>query len=250
MERTYLFWDIDGTLLTTRGAGLRAWQQAIGDVLGITDGLAGVRTSGMTDAEIALGLCRDANAAAPARLLQAYERALPQYLGSPGGHVMPNVREGLEALSARDDVVNMLLTGNLAATARLKLEHHGLWRFFAAGGTFSVEGVDRSGIACQARALAAEHAGEEPLGDQMVVIGDTPHDVACGKSIGARTLAVATGSGYTLAELDAVAPWRALSQLPDPAELQALLGLGRERGRGAIPSPPGASRAPRDPSLP
>jgi phosphoglycolate phosphatase len=119
----------------------------------------------------------------------------------------------------------MLLTGNLASTSRLKLEHHGLWRFFTAGGAFSSEGLDRPGIARQARALAAQHAGEEPSGEQMVVIGDTPHDVACGKAIGAPTVAVASGSSYTLPELEAVEPWRAVSQLPDPALLPSLLGL-------------------------
>ena len=73
--------------------------------------------------------------------------------------MLPNVRENLEALSERDDVVNMLLTGNVAGGAEAKLRHYGLWEFFGAGGAFSVEGSDRPSIARQARELAAAHGG-------------------------------------------------------------------------------------------
>jgi phosphoglycolate phosphatase len=225
---TYVFWDIDGTLISAGGAGLRAWEQAVADVLGRSDGLAGVETSGISDAEIAVEACRAAGAdeagTAP-RLLQALERLLPGELRASYGRVLPNVRENLEALSARDDVVNMLLTGNIAATGRFKLEFFDLWRFFHAGGAFSVDGADRAGIARQARALAGQHAGRGLAGEQMVVIGDTPHDIACGKAIGARTVAVATGRVYTLADLERAGPWRAFAALPDPRRLCATLGL-------------------------
>jgi phosphoglycolate phosphatase-like HAD superfamily hydrolase len=64
----------------------------------------------------------------------------------------------------------------------------------------------------------------------MVVIGDTPHDVTCGKAIGARTLAVASGPAYGIEELRACEPWLALEQLPEPDELQQLLSYdGRPR---------------------
>jgi phosphoglycolate phosphatase len=229
VTRTYVFWDVDGTLLTVGAAGLRAWQHAIAEVLSLRDGLAGIRLSGLSDAEIAVRVCCAAgvnDAGAPTQLLRAYERLLPLELRSNTGRVLPNVRENLEALSARDDVVNMLLTGNLAATARVKLELFDLWRFFDAGGAFSVEGIDRTGIARRAWALAAEHGGREPAGGHMVVIGDTPHDIACGKAIGARTVAVATGGAYTLGDLHAARPWRAFAALPEPAQLRATLGLG------------------------
>jgi phosphoglycolate phosphatase len=240
---TYVFWDIDGTLIRTGGAGLRAWEQAIAEVLGRSEGLAEIDTSGVTDAEIAVAACRAAGAdqagadqagadqagadqaGAARRLLRALERLLPAELRASGGRVLPNVRENLEALSARDDVVNMLLTGNLAATGRFKLELFDLWRFFDAGAAFSVEGADRAGVARHARALAERHAGRALSSDAMVVIGDTPHDIACGKAIGARTVAVATGRVYTLAELERAEPWRALPALPEPGRLCALLGL-------------------------
>jgi phosphoglycolate phosphatase len=135
------------------------------------------------------------------------------------------VRENLEALSGRDDVVSMLLTGNVAGGAQAKLRHYGLWDFFGAGGAFSTEGCDRPSIARRARDLAAEHGGEVPPGERMVVIGDTPHDVRCGHAIGARTLAVATGPGYGLEALEACEPWAAVEELPAPPELERLLGL-------------------------
>ena len=89
--------------------------------------------------------------------------------------MLPNVRENLEALSARDDVVNMLLTGNVAAGAEAKLRHYGLWEFFGAGGAFSVEGSDRPSIARRARELAAEHSGERCLARPRAHGGDRRH---------------------------------------------------------------------------
>jgi phosphoglycolate phosphatase-like HAD superfamily hydrolase len=233
VTRTYVFWDIDGTLISTDGAGRRAWERAATEVLGQRDAFADLETAGSSDAEIAMAVCRAADvdeAECAPRLLEAVQRALPRELRVGIGRVLANVRENLEALSARDDVVNMLLTGNVAANGRFKLERFDLWRFFGAGGAFSVAGTDRAGIARRARTLAIEHAGQEVAGEQMVVIGDTPHDIACGKAIGARTIAVATGHAYTLGELEAQQPWRALPVLPEPASLCATLGLALTEG--------------------
>jgi phosphoglycolate phosphatase len=224
----YLFWDIDGTLLLTGRAGLLAFRTALYEVLGEDVDLTSMVTAGMTDFEIAQTLV-DANGGGDvgtaAAVLERYEQHLPDWLGRRRGGVLPNVRENLEALSERDDVINMLLTGNVAGGARAKLEHYGLWQFFGAGGAFSVEGADRPGVARRARELAAEHGGEVPPGERMVVIGDTPHDVTCGKAIGARTLAVATGPAYSFEDLAACDPWRAVETLPAPDEFAALVGL-------------------------
>jgi phosphoglycolate phosphatase len=223
----YLFWDIDGTLLTTARAGIFALEEACEEVLGERIDLATMRTAGLTDAEIAklLADSRDqGDEATVEALLDAYARLLPERLGWRKGEVLPNVVANLDALSARDDVVNMLLTGNIAGGAEAKLRHYGLWDYFDAGGAFSEYGSDRPSIARRARELAAEHAGGTvPEGERMVVIGDTPHDVSCGKAIGARTLAVATGPGYDLDELRACDPWLALTELPAPDELLASL---------------------------
>lgn len=220
MSPTYLFWDIDGTLLTTARAGIFAWEDAIRDVLGAEPDMARMRTAGLTDAEIAVTLAAahgDDSAETAGRLLRTYGELLPAALGRKRGSVLPNVRENLAALAGRDDVVHMLLTGNIAAGAEAKLRSYGLWEFFGAGGAFSVEGSDRPGIARVARDLAARHGGGDvPPGERMVVIGDTPHDVSCGKAIGARTVAVATGPGYSLEELRACEPWIAVAELPEP----------------------------------
>jgi phosphoglycolate phosphatase len=185
-----------------------------------------MRTAGLTDAEIARDLVAGSGVSdngAVGALLASYERLLPERLGWREGRVLPNVRENLEALSGRHDVVNMLLTGNIAGGAEAKLRHYGLWEFFGAGGAFSVEGCDRPAIARRARELAAEHRGEVPAGERMVVIGDTPHDVRCGQAIGARTVAVASGPSYGLEELRACEPWLTLERLPEPAEFDLLV---------------------------
>jgi phosphoglycolate phosphatase-like HAD superfamily hydrolase len=228
--KTFLFWDIDGTLLTTARSGIFAWEDATDAMLGRRVDMSRTHTSGLTDAEIALMLIREhgeGDAREAARLLAEYANRLPEALPRREGQVLPNVRENLEMLSAREDVVNMLLTGNVAPGAEAKLRYYGLWDFFGAGGAFSVEGSDRPSIAREARQLAAEHTGNGawPDGEHMVVIGDTPHDVECGKAIGARTVAVATGPRYDLDELRICEPWVALQQLPAPSSFAEALRL-------------------------
>jgi phosphoglycolate phosphatase len=221
----YLFWDIDGTLLTTARAGIFAWEEAADEVLGGAHDFSQLKTAGLTDFEIAVLIAGEERRDDAVPLLRAYEAAVPGSLDRRRGHVMPNVRENLEALAARDDVVSMLLTGNVEGGARAKLAHYGLSEFFEeTGGAFCVEGSDRSSIARRALELAARHGGEVPDGSRTIVIGDTPHDVSCGKAIGARTVAVATG-GYGIEDLRACAPWRVLDQLPEPEELTRLIGL-------------------------
>jgi phosphoglycolate phosphatase-like HAD superfamily hydrolase len=225
---TFVFWDIDGTLLLTARAGVFALEEAALEATGNPIDLSKMQTAGLTDAEIALALAREYGDGEPktaAHLLRRYEELLPAALPRRTGRVLPNVRENLDAIAQRDDMVSMLLTGNVARGAEAKLKHYGLWEYFGAGGAFSVEGSDRPSIARQARELAAAHGGNGawPPGERMVVIGDTPHDISCGKVIGARTVAVATGPGYDLEALRACDPWLALAELPPPGELLATL---------------------------
>jgi phosphoglycolate phosphatase len=225
----YLLWDIDGTLLSTARAGVYALEHAAQQVAGREVDLQGMRTAGMTDAQIAAAVIDDLGVGggpeAVDAFLRAYEAALPERLHWRRGEVLHGVHDALEALDARDDVVNLLLTGNLEAGARAKLAHYDLDRFFAAGGAFCIADHDRADIARRALALVHEHAGGAvDVARDVTVIGDTPHDVSCGQAIGARTLAVATG-GYTLQELRASGAWRAVERLPPPNALVALLGL-------------------------
>lgn len=219
----HVFWDIDGTLLTTARAGIFALEDASRDVLGRELDLSTMRTAGLTDAEIAIEVCRSFGVEERAGdFLRAYGELLPERLHRRRGEVLPNVRAILAALHAREDAVSLLLTGNVRAGAEAKLRHYGLWEFFAGrGGAFSVEGSDRASIARAARTLV----GEAYDAERTYVVGDTPHDISCGKVIGARTIAVATGPSYPLDELRACDPWLALEQLPAPGEFLSLIGL-------------------------
>jgi phosphoglycolate phosphatase len=220
-----IFWDIDGTLLTTGRAGIYAWQDALREVTGVVANLWEFDTAGHPDFGIARRLLTQfAGVAEPeesavARLVERYEDHLPAALSLKQGAVLPNVREILEALARDPGARSMLLTGNTHRGAQAKLAHYGLAPFFSEG-AFSDGNRDRIAIA----RAAVDRAGM--LGatttDRVFVVGDTPHDVRCGLAIGARTIAVATG-GYQAGELAAAGAWRTVPQLPPAADFFALL---------------------------
>jgi phosphoglycolate phosphatase len=229
MSTRFLFWDIDGTLLTTKRAGIFALEEAAREVCGTTPDFGSLDTAGLTDHEVAvlaIQACgEEASPQLAADLLRAYERHLPDRLGLRKGGPLPGVVEILDALDDREDAVSLLLTGNTAAGARAKLEHYGLAAYFA-GGAFCIDGDDRPGIARRALEVAAGHAGATVSPASVFVIGDTPHDIRCGQAIGARTVAVASGS-YGLDELERCDPWLALERLPAPERFVELLMLDR-----------------------
>jgi phosphoglycolate phosphatase-like HAD superfamily hydrolase len=220
---TILFWDIDGTLLTTGRAGAPAWDAAVREVIGRDYELTQFNIAGMTDYQIAAQtfaqLNVDRDEAALRRMVTRYEDLLPEHLPLKQGRVLPNVREILDALAGRPDVRSYLLTGNTARGARAKLTHYGLFDYFA-GGAFAEDTGDRASIARRAIELARQ-AG--PVSDSFV-IGDTPHDIHCANAIGARTIAVATGGGYSLDDLRAHNPWQGFEELPAPPEFIELIG--------------------------
>ena len=233
-----LFWDIDGTLLTTGRAGMFAWNDSVRELTGRDFDLrTEIRTAGLTDYQIAvrtfeaLGLSPDSDLIQ--KLVRRYEELLPASLPLRVGGPLPNVKEILEQLQAREDVRSYLLTGNTRGGARAKLTYYDLIHFFP-DGAFAEDTAERASIARRAVDLA-RRAG--PIAeDRLFVIGDTPHDIHCATAIGARTIAVATG-GYTLEELQAHAPWKAFAQLPGPDEFLALLDEdGRPRHAAAAPS--------------
>jgi phosphoglycolate phosphatase-like HAD superfamily hydrolase len=222
-----LFWDIDGTLLTTGKAGVPAWDAAVREVTGRDFDLASIRIAGLTDYQIAihtfqlLGLHPDDTQIR--RMVARYEQLLPASLPLKKGTVLPNVREILEDLRDRVDVRSYLLTGNTRGGGSAKLTHYGLLHFFP-DGAFAEDAGDRATIAVRALELA-KRAG--PVEDEAIfVIGDTPHDIHCANAIGARTIAVATG-GYTAEELTAHRPWRVFTELPPAGEFIALIERGR-----------------------
>jgi phosphoglycolate phosphatase len=217
-----VFWDLDGTLLMTGRAGLFAFEEALEEVTGATADLQEISTPGFTDAGVARVVLEHAGQPTDPEtvgaVLRAYERRLPDSLPRRQGKVLDGIREVLEDLEGRDDVRSYLLTGNTPAGARAKLRHYDLDRFFPNGqGAFCIDHGSRVDIARRALPLAE---GAEAV----YVIGDTPADVECGKAIGARTIAVASG-WHSVDELAGTEPWLVLERIPEPAEFRRLLGI-------------------------
>lgn len=213
-----LLWDIDGTLLHTGRAGIFALEDAAKEVLGSLPNLDDLPTAGLTDVEIAMGIVSQAGQAPEPnvvnRFLRAYESHLPSALPRRTGLVFPGVREILDSVAQRGDVLSLLLTGNTQAGARAKLTHYGLDRYFSEG-AFSDGTSDRRSIARRALDLVRQRHPDIDL-NQVFVIGDTPHDIHCGKAIGARTIAVATGQ-YGEDALKSFDPWWVIPVLPSPS---------------------------------
>ena len=243
---TVLFWDIDGTLLTTAKAGVFAWEDAVRELTGREFELIQMRIAGLTDYQIAqrtfetLGI--EIDAAFLHRFVDRYGELLPSSLPRRQGRVLPNVREILEHLSGRQDIRSYLLTGNTRAGARAKLTHYDLIQFLP-DGAFAEDTGDRASIARRALDLARRAGAISE--DGVFVIGDTPHDIDCATAIGARTIAVATG-GYSSEELKAHKPWRVFNELPPADEFMRLIDEG-ESSR-LKPAPTNARAAGRGPT--
>jgi phosphoglycolate phosphatase len=220
-----LFWDIDGTLLRTARAGLYAFEQATAELYAARPDFTTVTTAGMTDCHIAAQIIAVATGREPreneaAALVQRYIELLPGYLAAREGFVIPPVLDILNYLDADPGYVSLLLTGNTAAGARAKLTYYDIAHFFDfAASAFGDDCRSRAEIAARALANVRQRYPAVKPAD-MVVIGDTPNDVSCGKAIGARTVAVATGM-YSAAELAVHAPWWVVERLPAPAEFAA-----------------------------
>jgi phosphoglycolate phosphatase len=215
--RLVLF-DIDGTLLVTGGAGVKAFGRVLASRFGVPDGTDGVSFAGRTDPSIVRDLFLkhgvDPSPENFREFFDAYVFFLDHFLQHVPPRPLPGVREWIAALRALPQApVVGLLTGNIRLGAELKLRHFGLWDLFQTGG-FGDDNIDRNQIA-----VAARHRGERLLGVQLtgpevLVVGDTPLDVACGHHVGARVLAVATGP-HTVAELRNHRPDWAVADLRD-----------------------------------
>jgi phosphoglycolate phosphatase-like HAD superfamily hydrolase len=227
------FLDIDGTLIMTGGAGQAAFAQTLAEDFGIPDIDAQVAFAGRSDRAIAMDLFRSHGIAPSAenwqRFCVGYLERLDAKLHTHRGHILPGAPQLLGALEARGDVAIGLLTGNLREGARRKLSHYGLWHWFAFGG-FGDEHSERCDIATAAMAAARlyldDHAspisGNGNPDRQVLVIGDTPHDIECGRSIGARCVAVATGN-FSAAALRHSRPDVFVETLEDVAPILAML---------------------------
>jgi phosphoglycolate phosphatase-like HAD superfamily hydrolase len=224
-KKRLLLWDIDGTLISTGAAGHRAIELATAQRFRGGD-LEGVEIAGRTDSGIAHQIL--AKYGEPlteenvTTFLDLYLELLAQELPRSKGRVMPGVLEILKRLEHQPDTTLGLLTGNLKRGARLKLEHYRLWHFFAFG-AFADDHHDRNELGAFALARAHEGTGGKFLPAQVDVIGDTGHDIACGKACGARTIAVATGS-WPRARLAEYTPDFLFDDLSNADDVVATLG--------------------------
>ena len=223
MTRLILF-DIDGTLVLTGGAGGRAMVRAFQEVFGFSNGLGSISMAGRTDAWIVRQMLAEhgiADAGADLqRFLDVYLGCLATEVLQPNvdKRVLPGVRSLLDLLAVRDDVYLALLTGNYRRGAEIKLEHFDLWRYFSAG-AYGDHSHDRNGLLWTAMANVEAAGGPRVRPSEVVVIGDTPLDVAVAVAGGARSLGVATGSF----DVDTLLESGADAALPDLSDAEAVL---------------------------
>ena len=232
MTRALILFDIDGTLLLTAGAGRRAITAALADRLGESDAWRQVRFDGKTDPQIVRELLEasgDSSAQDPDTIADVCERYVAHLEAelerSPGAtRLLPGVMALLDRLESRGDVVLGLLTGNVVRGAGLKLRSGGLDPARFQVGAYGSDSAHRPDLPAIAAERAATIFGRVPRGDTVVIVGDTPADVTCGQAIGARAVAVATGS-YTVSALREAGARAAFDDLSDTdAVLDALLG--------------------------
>lgn len=227
MKPTVLLFDIDGTLITTGGAGRRAMERAFLVSHGRADALAAIRLDGMTDRLIArLGLeaigASDSEAAIDA-LLEAYLGVLADEVARVDeGKYRLHLGMGaaIDAATDRGCAVG-LGTGNLRKGAQVKLERVGVWHRFAFGG-FGDDHEDRAALIRRGAERGAESLGVPLHAARVVIIGDTPKDVAAAQAMGAQSIGVGTG-GFTAEQLIAAGATFAFDHLAADGAIAALL---------------------------
>jgi phosphoglycolate phosphatase-like HAD superfamily hydrolase len=238
-----VFWDIDGTLLVTGRAGMIAWEGAFAATTG-GRAFPAVRPDGLTDHQIAAWLlgytaldrtAEPPEQAAASALVQRYEAELATALPLRQGRVLDNVVALLTWLrTERPQVLSWLVTGNTRPGGTAKLQHYGLSQWFQAGapdgrtvdpsalvGAFSSRVEPRANIVRRALQMA-QSTLPDLRASEVLVVGDTPHDIEGAHAIGVPVLAVASNT-HTIDELRAHDPWRVMPALPPPDAFAALL---------------------------
>jgi phosphoglycolate phosphatase-like HAD superfamily hydrolase len=220
-----ILWDIDGTLIRTNRAGIVALVRAFAQLHGREPDMASIEVSGRTDRWIISRMLEHHGITASSEnihtILEGYLQLLQGEMVARPGRVLPGVLELLETLHHRTDIVQALLTGNVERGARIKLEHYRVWHYFAFG-AFGDDSPLRNDLGPHALRRAKERHEIDFRPERTFVIGDTPHDIECGKVIGARTIAVATGN-FTVEQLAAHTPTAVFADFADTAALLRVL---------------------------
>ena len=222
MRDSLLLWDIDGTLVDTARAGERAllllirdaYQHDYGTELPVA--LAG-RTDGSIMRDLLVNLKIEATDETLLGFRKAYFAQLEKTLPLGRARLLPGIHEALEAVHAHPEIHQALLTGNYQEGARLKLSHLDVWKYFEFG-AFADDSSNRNELGPFALRRAKETLGLDFPPERVFIIGDTPHDIACGQAIGAKTIAVATGA-FTVADLEKHHPTYLFPDLSDTAAL-------------------------------
>lgn len=223
---TIILFDIDGTLLTSGGAGRRAIERAFGQTHGRTDACTDVAMAGMTDRAI---VRQGLQAIGAEAAIEAIDAVLAMYLevlaveiaASMACRLHPGVIATLDSLVGRDGIAIGLGTGNVERGARIKLGRVGIADRFAFGG-FGCDDEDRARLLAVGAARGAGQLGMALADCRIVVVGDTPRDVLAARAIGAVSVAVATGP-YGMAELATAGADHVFRDLGTPGSLAALL---------------------------
>jgi len=198
MKPRLVLFDIDGTLLSAGAVTARTFEGALREIFGTSGDAARYDYSGKTDPQIVRELMQGAGFS-DAEIEKRRPLALARYRQSLAESILPDhvrakpgVSPLLEALESRSSVTLGLITGNLEPTARLKLAPLDANRFFALG-AFGSDHEDRYRLPAIALERAREAVGIPFEGPDVVIVGDSVHDVLCGRQIGVRAVAVATG---------------------------------------------------------
>ncbi len=227
MRKLVLF-DIDGTLVLTGGAGVRAMNRALQEAFGHADGLDGIPVAGRTDwailSDAVRKISRSLDGALLADLEDRYVTNLAEEIERPGTgrkEVLPGIREILAALEQRDDVLVGLVTGNFEAGAKVKLGYFDLWRYFTCG-AYGGDAADRNALVPFALERARACGLPDIADEDILVIGDTPHDITCAHAAGAIAVGVATGSS-PVEELEAAGAQHVFQDLSNTRAFLSLL---------------------------
>ena len=207
-------------MINSGGAGLRALDRACEKLLGLPNAMQGISPHGKTDPAIAREILRVRLGSAPdanrqiASILEAYIFFLKEEVQtSPAYRILPGILSLLEEISARNDAMLGLATGNIELGARIKLERAGLNRYFPFGG-FGSDSEDRTELVRKGAEKAGDKNGVSISASNIFVIGDTPLDIDAGRRAGFKTIGVGTGS-YSVEQLLTAGATIAVTNLED-----------------------------------